>query len=279
MGQADRQTLIETSDLAACLADADTLVFDCRFSLADPGAGRQQWQQDHIPGARYADLNQDLSAPVIPGKTGRHPLPSPTHFCDWLARMGVSNHSKVVAYDEGSGAFAARLWWMLRWVGHSRVAVLNGGYNAWRAAGLAQSAEAPDIKPGNFLAGASLTRTLDADALPDADLLLLDARDEARYLGREEPIDPVAGHIPGAICAPFSGNLTSAGLLQNRELLRARFAALGAGNQPVACYCGSGVTATHNILALVHAGFAEPALYAGSWSEWITDPGRPVATG
>ncbi len=273
-------TLIETSNLANCLADADTIVFDCRFSLADPSAGRIKWQQDHIPGARYADLNKDLSGPVIPGKTGRHPLPSQTDFCDWLARMGVNNHSTVIAYDDGAGAYAARLWWMLRWVGHSRVAVLNGGYSAWLEAGLAQTAEEPVFARGNFGAGTPLTRTIEADSLPDADLLLIDARDEPRYLGHEEPIDPVAGHIPGAICAPFSGNLTNSARLQNQNALRARFEALGVSDQkPVACYCGSGVTAAHNILALVHAGFTEPALYPGSWSEWITDPSRAIETG
>jgi len=282
------QTLIDTSTLAARLDDSNLRVFDCRSSLLDPAAGAAMFSMGHISGAQYADLNHNLSAPVIAGKTGRHPLPSLAAFVDQVRHWGISNDDLVVAYDADTGAYAARLWWMLRWIGHTNVMVLDGGLTAWVDTGQPLTEAAVSYPVSHFSARASLTRQVSA-----ADLLrltetkqtaahqgvLLDARDLSRFKGEAEPIDPVAGHIPGAVCAPFSANLTATGKFKQPAELAKRFMQLGiSANEAVTCYCGSGVTAAHNILALVHAGLDEPALYAGSWSEWITDPRRPIAT-
>jgi thiosulfate/3-mercaptopyruvate sulfurtransferase len=254
------------------------LVFDCRSSLADKSAGRQLYEAAHIPNARFADLEQDLSS--TPGPGGRHPLPAKDDFAASLRRWGVSNHSSIVCYDQNNGAFAARMWWMMRWLGHEDVAVLNGGLDAWQSASLPLTDEPTDIaSPGSFQPGRALTREVTAEELPSDNLILIDARDRPRFLGEVEPIDPIAGHIPGAICAPFSGNLEE-GRFRTPESLKARFESAGiARSANNVCYCGSGVTAAHNILAMLLAGYEEPALYPGSWSEWITDPHRPIATG
>jgi len=273
-------TLVSAAELAALIGDSRTIVADCRFSLADESAGFAAWRQDHIPGARYVNLNNDLSAPVAPGKTGRHPLPRRELFAETLGRLGIGNDARVVAYDDASGAFAARLWWMLRWAGHEEVFVLDGGYKAWCDGGNPVSAEIPTFEAREFALKAPLTRTASANDLPDRDCLLLDARDAARYRGESETIDPVAGHIPGAVSAPFTENLTASQQMKSPAELQARFRSLGVvDGAACTCYCGSGVTAAHDILAMVHAGYAEPALFPGSWSEWITDPARPVETG
>jgi thiosulfate/3-mercaptopyruvate sulfurtransferase len=271
------QVLIAPAELAA---DKSHIVFDCRFSLLDKPAGRRAWETGHIPGARFADLERDLSSPA--GKGGRHPLPDREALAARFRNWGVNNDSRLVCYDQASGALAGRFWWLARWLGHESVRVLDGGLDAWIAAGLPTDREAVDPAAGTFQTRAPLTRVVSvaevagADS-PGAKLKLLDAREAARYRGDQEPIDPVAGHIPGAISAPFSDNL-AAGRFKSRAELRARFAALGIDpKQEIVSYCGSGVTATHNILALRLAGFPEPALYPGSWSEWITDPTRPVA--
>jgi thiosulfate/3-mercaptopyruvate sulfurtransferase len=269
--------LIAPAELAA---DKTSIVFDCRFSLLDKPAGRRSWEAGHIPGARFADLERDLSSPA--GKGGRHPLPDRAELAARFRAWGVNNDSPLVCYDQASGALAGRFWWLARWLGHEGVRVLDGGLDAWIAAGLPTDREAVDPAPGNFRPRQPLTRIVSiadvsgADA-PGAPRKLLDAREAARYRGEQESIDPVAGHIPGAISAPFAENL-AAGRFKSPEDLRARFAALGLDpTQEIVSYCGSGVTATHNILALKLAGFPEPALYPGSWSEWITDPARPVA--
>jgi len=272
-------TLIDATTLAGLLKSPALRLFDCRCSLLEPAAGARQYAEGHIPGAQFVDLNHDLSKPVVPGHTGRHPLPDKAAFVAQLQRWGVSNNSLVVAYDADSSPYAARLWWMLRWVGHKNVAVLDGGYKAWLGANQPSTQTVPTFTSSNFSQGPALTREVTAADLQPATGLLLDARELARFEGRAEPIDPIAGHIPGAVCAPFSANLDASSCFKPAAELRARFKALGAdASTPISCYCGSGVTAAQNLLAMVHAGLPEPALYAGSWSEWITDPKRPVAT-
>lgn len=272
--------LITATKLKRRLGEPNLVVLDCRFSLADVEAGRILYESGHIPGARYVNLNNDMSGPIIPGRTGRHPLPTPEAFAKTLGRLGVANSSFVVAYDDASGAFAARCWWMLRWLGHGAVVVLDGGIKAWRELAYEVVRTTPVVTPTEFKPGAPLTRTVTASDIPGTTSKLLDAREEARFRGEVEPIDPVAGHIPGATCAPSSGNTRTDSRFKSPPELRDRFGALGVDDEtPVICYCGSGITAAHNVLALVQAGFPEPALYPGSFSEWITDPTRPVARG
>ena len=272
-------TLIEAEDLAA-LEPANVRVFDCRFELADPDAGVARFGADHIPGAVYLHLDHDLAGPVSPGRTGRHPLPEREAFRQLLRGHGVTDDIQIVAYDDAGGMFAARLWWMARWAGHQAVAVLDGGYQAWRARSgdvtppAATPSGAADAPP------APVSMREVRKSLPDRSLTLLDARAPDRFDGTNETIDPRGGHIPGAINAPFTANLGPDGRFADPATLRRRFEAL-LGDTPgraIACYCGSGVTAAHNVLAMVHAGMPEPALYAGSWSEWITDPGNPIET-
>ncbi|MCH1556485.1 MAG: sulfurtransferase [Pseudomonadales bacterium] len=259
--------------------DAPLVIIDCRFDLGDPDLGRQQFTEGHIPGAVYADLNQDLSGPVVPGETGRHPLPNPDALCAKFESLGISNSQSVVVYDDAHGAFAARLWWLLRWLGHDRVQVLDGGLTAWLSEGGRLSQSSPDPKTGQFARGDALTRTCPMQEVSAENAHLIDVRSEARFQGIHEPIDPIAGHIPGAINLPFQNNLQD-GRFKAPEHLRAEFKAAGIGlEESVICYCGSGVTATHTLLALLEAGFAEPRLYPGSWSEWITDPQNSVARG
>ncbi len=277
---ADKRTLIDAPELRITI-DADTpcFIFDCRFSLSDDRYGANAYAENHIPTAQSADLNLQLSAPIIPGKTGRHPLPARDTFLRQVQNWGVTAGAQVIAYDDGNGVFASRLWWMFRWLGHETVAILNGGIAAWKEAGFATTAEVKSFEPSGFQINSPLTKSIHADDLLSQPGLLTDARDLPRFKGEIETIDPVAGHIPGAICLPFVQNLKG-GYFRSADELQQRFR--DAGIEPdsqVTCYCGSGVSAAHNILALVHAGFNEPTLYAGSWSEWITDPERPVARG
>ena len=277
----DHTTLISVQDLADNFDKGQWQVFDCRFSLQDENAGRKAYDTAHIPGARYADMKQQLSAPHIPGETGRHPLPERSQWLERVEHWGIEPQTQVVLYDDVGGATAARMWWMLRWAGHERVAVLDGGWQAWQAAGLPESDEEPappTPAKESHEALPALAKLVEVAGIDLQNQCLLDARDEARYRGEAEPIDPVAGHIPGALCLPYSGNLDGDGQFRDRASLQQRFAVLP-GGRPVVCYCGSGVTAAHNILAMVHAGLPEPILYAGSWSEWITDPDRPVTPG
>lgn len=289
------QSLISVAELADKLDRSEWRVIDCRFVLAAASAaqeaaqiaeeGRRQWCESHLPGALYAHLDQDLSGPILPGKTGRHPLPDRLGLALRCAEWGIGPTTQVVAYDDSGGAFASRFWWLLRWLGHRPVAVLDGGWSAWCAAGLpVDDRETEAVPRGEFSLGQPLLQSVDAQALLDASgaptAALLDARDPARFAGEVEPLDPVAGHIPGAVCVPFAGNLRDGRFLPKDEL-RARFESLldPRGAAQTICYCGSGVTAAHNVLAMQHAGFDAPKLYAGSWSEWITDPARPVALG
>ena len=277
-------TLITPSQLAKHLGDPDWAIVDCRFSLADTEWGQRDYLQAHIPGAVYAHLNDDLSAEVIPGVTGRHPLPSVEAAAKTFGEWGIGAGVQVVTYDDAGGALAAvRLWWMLRWLGHTAAAVLDGGFQRWMSAGypLKEGGErrprrkfVPKPRPELVATTAEVNRMRE---LPD--YLVVDARTAERYRGENETIDPVAGHIPGAVSAPYVDNLTPEGVFRSKEELRTCYRALF-GNIPAersAFYCGSGVTSIHDILAIVHAGMGEPRLYVGSWSEWITDRERPVA--
>lgn len=262
---------------------SDWRVVDCRFDLANPDAGGAAFAAGHVPGAVYAHLDADLAAPVRPD-SGRHPLPERTAFTETARRWGISADTQVVACDDGSGAIAARLWWLLRWVGHDRVAVLDGGMAAWEQDGRPIDTAVADPAPGDLSPGAALESVLDTAELArrlgtGEAPLLVDARDPARYAGEVEPIDPVAGHVPGAVNFPFAWNIGEGGRWRTGRDLRRRWqAALDAGTTADwAVMCGSGVTACHLVLSARIAGLPAPRLYAGSWSEWIRDPSRPVA--
>ncbi|MBI3042320.1 MAG: sulfurtransferase [Betaproteobacteria bacterium] len=277
-------TLISVSDLGPCLDDARWVVCDCRHDLVDTEAGRRAYRESHIPGARFVHLDEDLSAPKT-GKNGRHPLPDPDRFARRLGELGISNASQVVAYDASGGYYAARLWWMLRWMGHDAVAILDGGWNAWTIAGLAATAAVTHIKPARFVRGAARVDSVTAEEIvrdsATTQRRLLDARAPNRFRGENETLDPVAGHIPGAVNRFFQLNLNSAGGFKSPPELKREFAAtLGSTTPPdVIHYCGSGVTACHNLLAMEIAGLAGSRLYPGSWSEWCSDSSRPVAIG
>ncbi|MEM1432493.1 MAG: sulfurtransferase [Pseudomonadota bacterium] len=273
-------TIVSPADLERLRAEgADLVVFDCRARLGDPGWAAGAFAEGHLPGAQRLDLDADLAAPA--GAGGRHPLPDRTALRDRIRHAGANDASQLVFYDDAGGAFAARAWWLCRWLGHRASAVLDGGLAAWQARvpdeGL-DSGSAVSVTAGSFSERPPLTRRIDARGLlrrlEQPTLKLMDARTEARFRGEEEPIDPVAGHIPGAECRPFQRNLDDSGSFKAASAL-----ALELGPCPVdtVLYCGSGVTAAHNALAMVHAGQPEPLLYPGSWSEWIVDPERPRA--
>lgn len=278
-------TLISTAELSQHLADPKWVIVDSRFSLDDPTQSRLGYQQAHIPGAVYAHLDEDLSGPVIPGQTGRHPLPDVETTSRTFSNWGIDNTVQVVAYDGGNSSMAVRLWGMLRWLGHPAVAVLDGGWAQWQKEGRPVSSGQESRPPRHFEPRPQADLLLDAAQVAavhtDPAWRLLDARSGEVFRGENKGYDPVAGHIPGAISAPYSENLGPDGLFLSPEKLRSRFEAL-LGDVPagqVICYCGSGVTANHNLLALAHAGLGEARLYVGSWSDWITDPERPIATG
>ncbi len=275
-------TLISTAELAQHLADPAWAIFDCRFSLADPERGRRDYAQAHIAGAIYAHLNEDLAGPIIPGLTGRHPLPTIDFAADKFSEWGIDHRVQVVVYDDAGGAYAARLWWMLRWLGHDAVAVLDGGWPKWQNEGH-ETREGMAVRPSRHFVPhvrpELLSTTADIEGLrQDAGSKLFDSRTAERYRGENETIDPIAGHIPGAISAPYPDNLNPDGTLRSQEELRLRFAALlrDTPADHAIFYCGSGVTAAQNILALKHVGLGDAKLYVGSWSEWITDPQRPI---
>ncbi|TDB83529.1 sulfurtransferase [Actinomadura sp. KC216] len=254
------------------------VLLDVRWHLAGP-PGIESYRRGHLPGAVFVDLDQDVAGP--PGPGGRHPLPEPVAFESAMRRAGVSQGGLVVVYDDADSTSAARVWWSLRYFGHDRVRVLDGGYRAWTEAGLPVSTDDPEVKPGDFIANPGRLPVLDAEGAAELATagVLLDARAAERYRGEQEPVDPVAGHIPGARNAPTSGNVGVDGRFLPPELLRERFAQLGATDAlDVGAYCGSGVTAAHEILALNLAGIPA-ALYVGSWSNWVTDPSNPIATG
>jgi thiosulfate/3-mercaptopyruvate sulfurtransferase len=278
-----RGPLIDVEAAAAAIA-AGARAVDCRFDLADPGAGERAFLDAHLPGAVYAHLDRHLSDLAKAGR-GRHPLPDAPDFSRHLSRWGIAPDTFVIVYDQAQSAFAARLWWMLRAAGHDRVAVLDGGFDAWTRAGLPLET-VPALPPP-----VRRVEAFDASTMVDADLvdrirldpshLLLDARPGPRFRGEVEPLDPVAGHVPGAVNRPVADNLVADGRFKPPAMLRAEFEALLAGRPPsaVVSMCGSGVTACHNLLAMAVAGLDGGRLYPGSWSEWCAEPGRAIATG
>jgi thiosulfate/3-mercaptopyruvate sulfurtransferase len=276
------QPLVSTEVLARHLQD--WVIVDCRHSLQDTEAGRRAYLAGHIPGARFLHADQDLSGPMT-GHNGRHPLPSPEAFIATLERIGVGPAQPVVAYDDMGGAFAARLWWMMRWVGLDQAAVLDGGWQCWTAEGRAVSAEVPKPRAASLQAQARTGTTVDTafvlDHLQDPGICLIDARAADRFRGENETLDPVGGHIPGARNRFFRDNLDAEGRFKPPAVLKAEFEALLAGVAPehVVHQCGSGVTACHNFLAMEYAGLTPGRLYPGSWSAWCSDPARPVALG
>ncbi|TFZ00338.1 sulfurtransferase [Ramlibacter humi] len=292
-------TLITAEQLRALRdAGARLMVFDCSFDLMNPAAGEEQYHQSHIPGAVYANLNTDLSdeGVVEPDGThhphadaasgGRHPLPSREKFAMWLSRVGFANGMQAVVYDRQGANYCGRLWWMLKWAGHDAVAVLDGGLQAWQAAGgeVTGVEEAAHFQ-SNFQLGKPLRRLVTGDevaaSLESGRQTLVDARAAPRYRGEVEPLDPVAGHIPGALNRPFASNIGADGRFKPAAELRAEFDQLLQGRDPatVVHQCGSGVSAVPNLIAMELAGFGPTALYAGSWSEWSRNPKRPVAKG
>lgn len=275
-------TLVDVQTLKTHLHDPAWIVVDCRFDLMRLQAGEQDYQAGHIPGARYADLNRHLSAPVTP-HSGRHPLPDPVRFAQQLGAWGIGKDKQVVVYDAGNGMYAVRLWWMLRWLGHQAVALLDGGLIAWTASGEPLSIDIPQPELASFPAQqhaqAQVTLSQLQPHLRDGRFVILDARAAARYAGEIEPIDPVAGHIPGALSFPFEANLDDNGCFLDAESLKSRFADVAACPDRVVHMCGSGVTACHNLLAMEIAGLHGSKLYAGSWSEWVRDPENPVNVG
>lgn len=276
-------TLVSCEQLAQHLDDPHWIIFDCRFTLTDPGAGRRTYSVSHIPGARYADLNEDLSG-AITATSGRHPLPEPAVLAEKLGRWGVDAQRQVVVYDDSFGSMAVRMWWLLRWLGHDAVALLDGGLPIWKREGRPLTAELPQITPVEFHARPDDSMWVDAGRVEHARQqgeLLVDARGEERFIGLVEPLDKVAGHIPGSLNRPFEDNLDMGGTFLGAEELRESFAELLHGAPPDKSLhlCGSGITACHNLLAMEIAGLPGGKLYPGSWSEWITDPSHPVTTG
>jgi thiosulfate/3-mercaptopyruvate sulfurtransferase len=275
-------TLISATELAAHVNDANWIVCDCRHDLANYESGRRAYGQSHIPGARFLHLDEDLSGPKT-GINGRHPLPHPITFTLRLAALGIDNSKQIVAYDASGGVYASRLWWMLRWVGHTHAAVLDGGIDAWVKAGKPVTAEVPAIKPTTYNPNPNPQSTVNTAAvtsgLKNKTLCVVDARSPDRFRGENETLDPVAGHIPGAVNRFFKNNLTDDGSFKPAAALKNEFASVVSAASPasVVHQCGSGVTACHNLLAMEIAGLSGSRLYPGSWSEWVSDRQRPVA--
>jgi thiosulfate/3-mercaptopyruvate sulfurtransferase len=277
-------TVISPEQLNERLGDPELVIFDCRHSLADFALGRRLYDESHIPGAFFADVEQDLAGTKT-GKNGRHPMPNPETFARFLRIRGVADGTQIVAYDAGADFFAPRLWFLARWIGHDAVAVLDGGLSAWKRRGYPVTA-APPSEPA--LEG-TLTIRLRPELLVETryvrdhlgtpEMQLLDARAKERFTGESEPIDPVAGHIPGARHRWFKENFDAEGRLKSPERLRREFAAVGLDPKKTVHQCGSGVSSAVTHLAMVHAGLEGSRIYNGSWSEWIADPSRPIATG
>ena len=277
-------TVVSTEQLAQQVNDPAWIVIDCRFTLTNTEAGRAAYARGHLPGARYAHLDQDLAGPKN-GSNGRHPLPDAQAFAQKLGAWGIDAKTQVVVYDDSFGAIAVRLWWMLRWMGHDAVALLDGGLPKWQREQRPLTADLPQVTPKVFTAQVRHDMVVDTDAVLTATsthaALIVDARAEMRFIGEIEPLDPVAGHVPGAKNLPFDDNLALDGTLLPAAELRERYTELLDGKSPeqVIHMCGSGVTTCHNLLAMEIAGLKGGKLYAGSWSEWVADPSRPVAKG
>jgi thiosulfate/3-mercaptopyruvate sulfurtransferase len=278
------KTLVDTHALAVRLDDPNTVVVDCRFDLADESAGPREYVRQHVPGSVYANLDRDLSGPKN-GHNGRHPAPDPDVLAATFGRLGIDSSVQVIAYDQDTGVFASRLWWLLRWLGHDAVAVLDGGFARWlaekRPVRSGSELRAPRVFTGTPRPGWLVTTAEVERAVAAGDRLLLDARAPERYSGEQEAIDPAAGHIPGAVNHFFQRNLAADGRFLTPADMRDRLRPSIGDTPPdrIICYCGSGVTACQNLLALEHAGLAGSRLYVGSWSEWSSDPSRPIATG
>lgn len=280
----DNNLLISVETLCSILADDDVRVVDCRFTLNEPDDGLQKYQESHIPGAVFADLDKDLAAPVQ-RHTGRHPLPNPEQFARRLGELGISRQTRVVAYDQASGALAARFWWMLRWLGHDDVSLLDGGWARWAEFEMPVESGQVEYETDVYHAEPNMALVLTSDEIVAAGakaehLHLVDARDRNRFDGIEEPIDPVAGHIPGTLNVPFSESLNENGTWKGAEDLRALWKEILGANfgSPWSVMCGSGVTACHLVASGLRAGLPEPRVYIGSWSEWITDPARAIGS-
>jgi thiosulfate/3-mercaptopyruvate sulfurtransferase len=266
------QKIINIRELSHILEQENIVVVDCRFSLADKESGRNAYLKSHIPNAFYAHLDDDLSGEIIAGKTGRHPLPSVEKITNFCSSWGIDSTKQVVVYDDSHGGIAARLWFMLRWLGHENVAVLNGGWKAWTAANLPTNSDIPKAQNADFQSNPNHDLILSAKDIQanieHPKFTLIDARAAERYRGEVEPIDPIAGHIPTALSFPFLDNLDENHFFISKEKIEKRFASVTDKNLVI--YCGSGVTACHNILALTYIGKENVKLYSGSWSEWIT---------
>lgn len=265
--------LVSTAELATLIGSRHLRVFDVRADLADPAAGRRRYDVGHIPGAVFVDLEQDLTGRSGPG---RHPLPRPEEFSATARRLGIGRSTDVVAYDDIGGAWAARLWWMLRSLGHGQVRVLDGGFPKWESEGRPVTTAVPRPIPADFATVRDWTGVVDRHDVADTGAPLIDARAPERFSGASEPIDPIAGHIPGAINLPYEGNLGEDGTFLEPAALSARYA--GVGSDPIV-YCGSGVSACHDILAMHLAGRDDARLYEGSWSDWSRHQDAPVAIG
>ncbi len=273
------KTIISSEQLLKRLEDNNLVIVDCRYDLMEPDAGKQQYHEAHIKGAVFADVHDDLSGPPLTDN-GRHPLPSSEALNQLFSSLGISNNSQVVVYDSVGGSFAARLWWLLRYMGHEDVALLDGGWPNWQKTGFPIASAAETRQQIDFMGTVHSEWLVTLDNVNGAKLLI-DSRDPARYRGESEPIDKQAGHIPGALNHFWKNNLTEQGLFRSEQQLKADFRPLFGqhASTDAVFYCGSGVTACHNLLAVAHSGLEPPRLYAGSWSEWCSDPVRPVATG
>ncbi len=277
------QTIISVEELNENINQKNWCLFDCRFSLKDPKDGLAKFNQGHIPGAQFADMDADLSS-TMTTNSGRHPLPDPNEFIAKLQNWGVNNSSQVICYDDMSGAFAARMWWLLKWLGHDDVAVLDGGINHWAKIDLPIETNVRSRLEGTFTGEANNNMWVDInfiqEQLEQNKIHLLDARASDRFTAKDTKTDPVAGHIPGALSFPFAGNLTKQGIFKSEQDLQKRFSSVSTNDQTeVINMCGSGVTACHNLLAMSIAGLPMTRLYVGSWSEWIKENSRPVAIG
>jgi thiosulfate/3-mercaptopyruvate sulfurtransferase len=277
------QTIVSVDELLRHLNDPDWVIVDCRHLLQDFGAGRRLYDAVHIPGAFFASVEEDLAGPKT-GKNGRHPMPDPERFAAFLRELGVNDNTQIVAYDAGADMFAARFWFLTRYIGHDAVAVLDGGFAAWAGTGKPITTQEP-VRPrnGTIQARPRHESAVDVDAvlasLANRSFTLLDARAPDRFAGQNETIDPIGGHIPGAVNRPFRTNFTGPlGLLKPAEQLREEFEALGIAPEQLVHQCGSGVSAAVNLLAMEHAGLRGARLYPGSWSEWCADPARPMKT-
>jgi len=277
-------TIISAHELKEIIDHDNVRVFDCRFSLKDPQGGLKSYQAGHLPNAQFADMDTQLSS-AMTNTSGRHPLPEIEDFINQLRQWGVNNDTQVIAYDDISGAFAARLWWMMRWLGHNKVAVLNGGMKQWTDAGYELTQDTTEFANGEFSGSAIMEWLVEIDTvqaeLANNSITLIDARAADRFTGKDQNTDPVPGHVPGANNLPFGGNLTKDGLFETPDIIKKRYDSV-IKDQPltnVVNMCGSGVTACHNLLAQAVAGIQPTKIFIGSWSQWIRDPSRPVAKG